>query len=159
MTSDERIITMLRGGLSAPVIAAILDIEPDDIRDVLTTTDELPATGGGGGSSAPTEAGATRPLDQVFALPDPTKAYWVRYTWDTVTAGHAEAIAWHGIPDGAGWLQDAGRGAVAVFDEDGATIHRVVLEGKVPAGHSIYLQITTGVSEGVVVAALETPLA
>jgi hypothetical protein len=48
MTSDERIITMLRGGLSAPVIAAILNLEIADIQAVVTGDTELPASGGGG---------------------------------------------------------------------------------------------------------------
>lgn len=47
MTDDERIITMLRGGLGFPVIAAILGLEPEDVRGVVESDEELPASGGG----------------------------------------------------------------------------------------------------------------
>lgn len=58
MTSDERVITLLRAGLNAEVIAAILDTDLGDVQNVVgdPAHHDVPAAGGGGFTQAPNGA-------------------------------------------------------------------------------------------------------
>jgi hypothetical protein len=117
---------------------------------------------GGGGSAPPadpTVAGGTRPMSEMFAMPDPTKDYYVTYSFDlpggagdgSVTV---EIIGYYGVPDGAGWFVTPH--AFDVWSQPN-NVTKIELKGRVPAGNSVYIVVNQGPGEGYTIAAIETP--
>src|SRR4051794_14413748 len=52
MDDQDRIMTLRRNGFDNRVIAAVLGVEPGDVKDALEGVDPLPAGGGGSSPSA-----------------------------------------------------------------------------------------------------------
>jgi hypothetical protein len=92
-TSDERIITMLRGGLSPSVIAAILGLEVSEVRAVITGPTELPASGGGGSNVVH----ATNVPDQTITLVTPGQPQDVEALWRIDGPGLWAVAMWYEI--------------------------------------------------------------
>lgn len=93
MTSDQRVITMLRGGLSPSVIAAVLGIDVGDVRAVVTSTAELPSGGGGGA----TVLHATDVPDQSIALVTPGQPQELAELWRVNGPGLIAVVGWYEI--------------------------------------------------------------
>jgi hypothetical protein len=119
-------------------------------QDIVSRVEALEA------GSGETTLGSNRPMATMFALPDPTKDYYVLYNWDSPNTSAVEVILYHGVPDGAGWF--VAPSAADVLSVDATPGQHLEVKGKIPAGHSVFLVVNSGPNDLTVVG-IEVPIA